>query len=145
MKEIKTEITINASKEKVWKTLTDVENYPKWNPFIKSLIGSLGVSEPITVRLQPPGGNPMTFKPVVLAFDENKEFRWLGKLFFKGLFDGEHYFLLNENQDGTTTFVHGEKFTGMLVGLFGGILENTKKGFELMNEALKKLVEQPNI
>lgn len=141
MKEIKTEIVIKASIEKVWKTLTNFENYPKWNPFIKSLTGNLKVSEAITVRLQPPDGNSMTFKPKVLAFDENKEFRWLGKLFFKGLFDGEHYFQLKENPDGSTTLTHGEKFSGILVPLLAGMLDKTEAGFKMMNEALKMQAE----
>ena len=145
MREIKTKITINASKEKVWNTFIKVEKYGEWNPFIESIHGNLQVGEQIEVRLTPPDGKAMTFKPTVLVFDENKEFRWLGKLFFKGVFDGEHYFQLIDNQDGTMTFIHGEKFKGFLVGLMGSILDNTKKGFELMNEALKKEVENSGV
>ena len=145
MKEIRTEITIKAPREKVWKTFTNAESYAQWNPFIKSLTGNLKVAEQITVLLQPPGGNVMTFRPKVLVFEENKEFRWLGKLFFKGLFDGEHYFQFKDNQDGSTTFVHGEKFTGILVPLFAGILVKTEKGFQLMNEALKEQVEKSGV
>ena len=40
----------------------------------------------------------MTFKPNILVFEENKELRWLGKLFFKGLFDGEHKFEIIDNK-----------------------------------------------
>ncbi len=141
MKEIKTEITINASAEKVWEIFTNVDKYAEWNPFIKSMKGNLKVSEQIEVLLQPPGSSAMTFKPTVLVFDKNKEFRWLGKLFFKGLFDGEHYFQLTENPDGSTTFVHGEKFSGILVPLLSKILGNTIKGFNQMNEALKNRAE----
>ncbi len=141
MKEIKTTITINAPVEKVWKTFTNMENYKDWNPFIESISGELKVGEQIEVRLTPPDGKAMTFKPKVLVFDKNKEFRWLGKLFVKGLFDGEHYFELIGNQDGTTTFVHGEKFKGILVAMMGSILNNTEKGFKIMNQALKKEVE----
>ena len=62
--------------------------------------------------------------------------------FFKGVFDGEHKFELVDNGNGTTIFNHSEKFKGILVGLFKKQLENnTKKGFELMNENLKKVVE----
>ncbi len=83
----------------------------------------------------------MTFKPVIIKFDKSKEFRWLGKFLFKGLFDGEHYFILTE-QDGITTFTQGEIFTGLLVGLLSNTLKNTELGFELMNEALKRECEK---
>ncbi len=33
MKEIHTEIEINAPAGKVWRVLTDFPSYPEWNPF----------------------------------------------------------------------------------------------------------------
>ena len=35
MKEIHTEIEINAPAEKIWKVLTDFAAYPEWNPFVR--------------------------------------------------------------------------------------------------------------
>jgi len=144
-KEIKTEILIKASPQIVWSILTDFENYPHWNPFIKSIKGKVAVGQNIKVRIEPPDAMGMTFKPKVLTFDENKEFKWLGHLFIKGLFDGEHSFKLIENPNGTTTFIHSEKFKGILVPLFQKQLDNnTIKGFEAMNNKLKDLVELTN-
>jgi hypothetical protein len=59
----------------------------------------------------------MTFKPEVLIFRENSELKWLGHPFFKGLFDGEHRFLLTEDEGGTVHFEQTEKFTGLLVSI----------------------------
>lgn len=141
-KEIKTEILINATPDKVWAILTDFENYPNWNPFIKSIKGQVAVGNTITARMEPPESNGMTFKPKVLEFETNKEFRWLGHLLFPGLFDGEHKFELIDNKNGTTTFIQSEKFKGILVPLFKKMLDNnTKNGFILMNQKLKELAE----
>ncbi len=142
MKQIETEILINAKPDKVWQVLTDFESHSKWNPFIKSISGEKKVGEKLIVQLQPPEGKGMTFTPDVLAFSENKEFRWKGKLLFKGIFDGEHYFKLIGTTKNQTKFVHGEKFSGILIPLMGKVLENTKKGFEIMNEALKTECEK---
>ena len=140
--EMKTQILINATSDTVWAVLTDFQNHPTWNPFIKNITGEPKVGSQITISIAPPDGKGMTFKPKVLAFEDNKEFRWLGKLLFKGLFDGEHKFELIDNGDGTTTFLHSEKFKGLLVTLFKNQLENnTKKGFELMNASLKNYIE----
>lgn len=137
-KEIKTSIMIQAPVSKVWEILTDFEAYPSWNPFIKSLSGEVKAGNKIKVAL--PG---MNFRPTVLAFEENKELRWIGNLLFKGIFDGEHRFLLSENPDGSTTFEHAEKFSGILVGPFSKKLDReTKPGFESMNESLKMRAEQ---
>lgn len=142
-KEIKTEITINANPIKVWKLLTDFENYPNWNPFIKSINGEVKVGNKITARIEPPDASGMTFKPIVLTYEPNKELRWIGTLLFKGLFDGEHKFELVDNRNGTTTFIQSERFNGILVPLFAKQLDNnTKRGFELMNKKLKEMAEQ---
>ena len=144
-KEIKTEIIINASPEKVWAILTNFSNYPNWNPFIKSIEGKTEVGQKIKARIEPPQAQGMTFKPTVLAFDINKEFRWMGHFLFKGLFDGEHKFELIANADGSTTFIQSEKFKGILVPAFAKMLDtNTLNGFKLMNEKLKELAERNN-
>ncbi|MFZ9846789.1 MAG: SRPBCC family protein [Flavobacteriales bacterium] len=142
-KEIKTQIVINASAEKVWKVLTNFSQYPEWNSFIKPITGEVNEGYTFAAHIHPPSGKAMKFKPKVLAFKENKEFRWLGHFLFKGLFDGEHKFELISNDDGSTTFIQSEKFTGILVPLFKTMLEtNTVQGFNNMNAELKYRVEE---
>ena len=142
-KEIKTEILINATPEKVWSILTNFNNYPNWNPFIKSIKGEVKIGNKITARIEPPKASGMTFKPKVLVFEKNNELRWLGNLLFPGLFDGEHKFELIDNGNGTTTFKQSEKFRGVLVPLFKKMLDiNTTNGFNLMNQKLKELAER---
>jgi len=83
------------------------------------------------------------FKPVVLTLNENTELKWLGHLWFKGLFDGEHKFKLTDNGNGTTNFEQSENFSGILVKLFSKSLDkDTKNGFEQMNKELKLRAEK---
>ena len=140
MKNIQTEILINTDITKAWDVLMNFDNYPEWNPFITSISGEPKLGSRLTVSIKPPGGKGMTFKPRVLAFETNKELRWLGHLLFTGFFDGEHKFELIDNGNGTTTFKQSEKFKGIFVGLLN--LENTQKGFEAMNEKLKEMAER---
>ncbi len=140
--EIRTSILIKATPEQVWRILMDFENYPTWNPFIKTIAGKAEKGARIVAYIEPPGAKGMTFKPKVLAVMPNKEFRWLGHLFIPGLFDGEHIFELSDNGDGTTTLVQRERFGGILIPLFKKMLnDNTLRGFEAMNEALKAKAE----
>lgn len=142
-KEIKTEILINALPEKVWAIFSDFNNYPNWNPFIKSLAGDVKVGNKITVKIEPYNSKPMTFKPKVLAFEANKEMRWIGHLLFAGLFDGRHQFELIDNGNGTTTFKQSEVFKGILMPFFSKKkMGNTRKGYEAMNQKLKELAEK---
>jgi hypothetical protein len=79
----------------------------------------------------------------VLAFEPQKEFRWIGHLLFPGLFDGEHRFELIDNGDGTTTFIQAERFKGILVRFLSNMLDNnTVNGFRMMNEKLKEEAEK---
>lgn len=134
--EIKTQIQINATYQEVWAVLAKTEDYPNWNPFLKSLTGNLIAGEKIKIRLL-----GMSFKPVVQEVRIGKKFSWLGKLGFKGIFDGYHQFELKPNNEGTL-FVHKESFSGFLTKWFmKNKSEETKKGFEEMNLALKNRVE----
>lgn len=140
---LETQIHIQATPQQVWAILTDFEKYPEWNPFVKTFKGNPQVGERVEVRLQPQNGRAMVFKPVVLEYDKNRSLTWLGTLWAKGLFDGEHAFRLQPNADGTTTLHQTEHFNGILVPLFKKNLEtNTKKDFERLNAALKKRVEE---
>lgn len=143
MKEIRTEIQINTSAEKIWNTLTLFDKYPDWNPFIKTLKGELKQGKQLEVYLTPPNSKGMTFTPTVLDVQSNKTFRWKGKLLIKGLFDGEHIFEIHDNKNGSCIFVHREEFSGILVPFLKDMLDNsTRHGFELMNRALKKKCEE---
>jgi hypothetical protein len=57
-----------------------------------------------------------------------------------GLFDGEHGFRL-EAIAGGCRLHHGETFGGILVPLFGRMLDDTERGFAALNGALKERVE----
>ena len=144
MKEIHTEIEIAAPAEKIWDVLTDFASFPQWNPFMKTAQGEPSPGNRLEVYIQPPEGMGMTFKPTVLKAEPGRELRWLGHLFVPGLFDGEHYFLIEAHGDGGARFIQGERFTGVLVPLMGlmGLFPKTIRGFEEMNQALKARAEE---
>jgi len=140
---IETEITIARPPEEVWLVLTQTNDYPVWNPLILRLAGTLGVDEKIEVTVRPPGRDEMTFDARIRVATANRELAWLGGAPVPGLFSGEHRFLLEPLGDGTTRLKHSEKFAGILVGPFtAGMLDDTARGFEEMNRALKARCEK---
>jgi hypothetical protein len=144
MKELHTEIEIDAPSERVWELITDFASYPQWNPFIRSISGQPTPGERLEVRLEPPGGRGMTFKPKVLNVEPNRELRWLGHVLVPGLFDGEHSFAIQPLEENRVRFAQREAFRGLLVPLFARSLDNnTRRGFEEMNRALKERAEVP--
>jgi hypothetical protein len=89
------------------------------------------------------GDKNMTFTPRILKVKENEYFEWLGSLWFKGLFDGRHYFKLENIADNQVKLIHGESFSGILSKLIlKKIGKQTEENFIKMNLALKELVEK---
>ena len=140
MRELSTSIEIYAPACHVWKILTDFEKYQEWNPFIRSITGEPKEGSRLKVFIQPPGSGGMTFRPIVLKAEQNRELRWLAHLFVPGLFDGEHRFVIEPIGENRVVFIQAERFKGLLVPVFWKFLESrTREGFNEMNEALKRL------
>lgn len=141
MRTLEARIDIDAPVDRVWAVLCNTAAYVEWNPFIRRLEGVLQPGSRLTVRIEPPGGSGMTFKPTVQAVEPNQLMRWLGHLLLPGVFDGEHSLRLEAINRDRTRFIQSERFSGLLVPLLGSPLARTQRGFEEMNQALKERVE----
>ena len=141
-KHLQTSVVINGNKESVWKVLTQLGDYQNWNPFIIKSEGTIKIGNQITNTMVN-GKKEMTFKPKITSNNPNVYFEWVGHLYLKGLFDGRHYFKLEEVNEGKTKVTQGEYFSGVLANvILKSIWKNTEKGFTNMNLALKKEVEK---
>lgn len=138
--ELRTEIEIAAPPEVVWRELTDLPAYANWNPFITTATGTLATGDRLTLRMQPPGGKGITFRPTVTALEPARLLEWLGHLGVKGVFDGRHRFELHPTPTGTR-LVQSESFRGLLVRPMRRALDTgTLAGFGAMNEALARRI-----
>jgi len=141
--ELRTTTNIDASPEVVWEILTDFQAYGEWNPFIREIEGVAQKGARLRVRMTPPEGKAMNFKPVVQSAEPALELRWLGRLWLPRLFDGEHVFELEPDADGSTRLTQRETFRGVLVPFLAHSLNtNIRLAFEQMNQALKERAEQ---
>lgn len=140
MSDIHTSIEIDAPAETVWSVLTDFAAYPEWNPYTR-IEGTPGPGERLRVSPGPEAGRAPTFRPRVLVAD-GRELRWLGHLLVPGLFDGEHSFVVAELEEGRSTLVQSESFSGLLVGIIMRFVRApTEANFHGVNEALKARAE----
>ena len=137
---IDTAIGIAAPPARVWQVLTDFPRYPEWNPFIRSIQGTAEAGARLRVEIDA-AGKRHVFKPLVLQATDGRTLRWLGRVGFPGLFDGEHGFFL-EPEGAGTRLRQEESFQGFLVPLlWGEVGPVTRAGFEAMNAALKARAE----
>lgn len=142
MKEVYSEIQINASASVVWDILTDFEKFGEWNPFITKISGTLKEGSELRIFIEPPNSKAMEFKPTLKKVETEKKIQWLGRVWIPKLFDGEHRWIINSIDDNTVLFIQKERFAGILVPFFTKLLKNTKSGFELMNQNLKQRAEE---
>jgi hypothetical protein len=138
--DIRTEIDIEATPDKVWAQLADLDAHAAWNPFITRADGAAEAGERLSLRMQPAGGRPMTIRPRVTTASAGSALEWLGHLGVPGLFDGRHRFELTATPSGTH-LVQREEFRGVLVRPLRRSLDTgTRAGFEAMNAALRRRV-----
>ncbi|MEI9947467.1 MAG: SRPBCC domain-containing protein [Pseudomonadota bacterium] len=139
--EIRSELEIAAPASEVWGILTDFPRYQEWNPFITEIKSDGVVGSPLRLLLSLPEGRDYRLKPTLLRIEENYELRWRAHLLLPGLFDGEHFLRVQAVDPQRTRFVQGENFSGVLLRFSGRTLTQVARGFDYMNEALKRRAE----
>jgi hypothetical protein len=142
---IRTEITIDAPAETVWSVLTDFAAYPEWNGYTR-IEGAAREGARLAVSPGPEAGRMPTFRPEVLragpTSEDDFELAWLGHLYIRGLFDGEHSFRVEAVDAERSQLVQSESFSGVLAGLLLRFVgDDTASNFEAVNAALKARAE----
>jgi hypothetical protein len=141
--EIRDEIEVNASPDKVWRAVVDFENYKKWNSQLSYLGGEIKPNGILHLKLAAEGAEPYEFKPVISYWDDRQRFAWLAKTGINRVFDGEHFFELQDLGDGKTRLTNREEYRGVLSFVFKQLpmMKNAPKGFRKMNVELKNYIE----
>jgi hypothetical protein len=142
MATLKTSVDIGASAEQIWRLLTHFPEYPKWNPYLRGVIGPLEVGKRLRMRVRVPQGRVRIVTARVVKAIPAAELRWRRKFLIKGLFDREHTFIMVSNSIKGTTFIQREEFSGVLAPLMAPfVAKKALLGLNLMNAALKKAAE----
>ncbi len=142
--EIRDEIEINVSIEKVWAAIIDFESYKNWNSQLTFLGGSVQPNGKLHLKLSAAGAKPYEFKPDISYWQENKQFAWIAKTGLPGIFDGEHFFELKDLGNGKTLLTNREEYRGVLSQLFKQLpmMKTAPDGFRKMNSELKNFLER---
>jgi hypothetical protein len=144
--EIRDNIEINASTDKVWKTIIDFENYKNWNSQLMYIGGKAEPNGKLHLKLAVSGSDPYEFKPNISYWQERKTFAWIAKTGLPRIFDGEHFFELNDLGNGRTLLTNREEYRGVLSQLFRQLpmMKTAPEGFKKMNLELKHYIESQN-
>jgi hypothetical protein len=146
LKEIKTELKIMASSERVWQVLTDFPNFAKWNPVITRIKGEAKVRTKLEIHLRTRSGKSRVYKPTITKVEPNHELRWFGKSLIPGILNGERIFTIDSIGTNNVRFFHRQIFTGLGASLAGDRLDrDIRHTLNEMNVALKEQAEKYSI
>jgi hypothetical protein len=139
MKYFSATTNIKASKETIWKILTDAPNYPTWDPGVIRIEGRIAPGEKITAynKISP----NRAFPAQVTEFVPGQNMAWTGGMPF-GLFKGVRTFTLSPKGDGTIDFTLREEFTGPLLPLIGASIPDQNPSFQDFVAGLKNRAER---
>jgi hypothetical protein len=142
--EVRHDIIIHSTSQKVWETVIDFQNYKNWNSQLQYLGGTIAKNEVIHLKLSVEGATPYEFKPTISHWEEGRTFAWIARTGLPRLFDGEHFFEVTVNQDGTTTLINREEYRGVLSLLMQQLpaMKLVPKGFEKVNMEFKNYIEK---
>jgi hypothetical protein len=143
MKQIKVETTINSTKAVVWSLLTGQPGFIPQE--LQQAVKEGKIGEELNVKMAAENGKAATFKIRLEKVILQEELLWRGKLWAKGIFDGEHEFKIVENgANNRVVFIEQETFTGLLVPFLGKTIEATEEEFKRTVGILKTKAEEQN-
>ncbi len=141
-KEVRADVFIDAPSGQVWRVVTNFHDYPKWNPYIRQISGTLAPGERLTVVLQPVGSRSTVIHPVVLSVIPSQQINWRERLVMPWIFDGNYTMTLEPISDTQTRVYQKEVYTGLIVlPSLRWLEESVQTGMIRMNTALKYYVE----
>jgi hypothetical protein len=141
--EIEEKVQINAPVGQVWSTIIDFDSYSEWNSQIEYLGGEVKPNGQLHLKLSVEGADAYEFKPNISHWKENKKFAWIGRTGIPRVFDGEHFFELEQINDSTTLVSNREEYRGVMSLIMKTLpmMKTAPVGFQKMNKELKEYVE----
>ena len=130
-------VNIHAKAERVWRLLTDAQDFPRWNSTVTSIDGQ--IREGQQIRLHVPGTD-RTFTPKISGVVSCERMTWTGG--FAPMFKGVRTFELRPRNDGSTDFAMEERFSGLMLPLIKGSLPDFGPVFERYANDLKNEAER---
>jgi hypothetical protein len=140
--EIRAEIMLNARMEDVWQAIIAMDQYHRWNTQLAYLGGEVALGSQVKLKLSVAGADPYEFTPTINHWQPQQTFGWIARTGLPYVFDGEHYFELQEKQ-GQVWLINREVYSGILTPVIRRqpMMKNAPAGFEQMNEELKQYLD----
>ena len=130
-------IDIAASRDVVWRLLTDAPGFPTWNSTVTSIEGPIAAGQKLKIAVPI---SKRTFTPKVTAFEAPSAMTWSDGA--KPMFWGVRDFTLTALADGGTRFTMSETIRGVMLPMAARSLPDFVPVFEHYAADLKAQAER---
>ena len=142
MKTIETSIVIQASADRVWMILTDLENYVNWNPFIVYARGDLVTGQQLQLRRAADLTNIPRYGTVIAIDADDRRLSWATRGITSRFLNTDYSFTVEHISTETTRFGQRQTLGGFIPAVLRrGGLNSRQSYMEAMNKALKRVAE----
>ena len=131
--------TIHAAPDAIWRLLTDAPGYPRWDPGVDRIEGTIAPGNSIKAFTK--RDPKRAFPAKVSDFVPGRKMTWSGGMPL-GLFKGVRTFTLTPQADGSIEFTLREAYSGPLLPLFARSIPNLTRTFEDFAAGLKAFAEK---
>lgn len=130
---------IKAKPDRIWKLLTDAQDFPRWNTTVDRVEGNISPDQTIKVIVKVNPGRAFPVK--VTEFQPGKRMVWSGGMPL-GLFKGVRSYDLTPSADGGTHFKMREEYSGPMLPMIWGSTPDLGPAFQEFAGALKQEAER---
>ena len=131
------EITINATPEKVWNILFEMDEYPNWNPVMELIEGTVQKGNKVKYKFTQNENTSSEIGSTVLQVVPNKLLNQKGGIPLVLTFN--HKYMLEPTGNSTKVIIH-EDYRGIGVNFWNP--QPVEEAYKRLNFALKNRVEQ---
>ena len=137
-----TTFEIDATADRVWSVLTDLDGYADWNPQIPQISGALKKGSQIRLRLALPGKSPMDLSATIEDVKPGSLLTWRGYVVAPWFFEGHRRFEISPVTERHVRVTHVEDVRGLLAPLFSVFMGTAQqKSHDALNDALRNRAE----
>lgn len=135
-KSVHHEITINATSDKVWNILTDMEKYEKWNPVMKLVDGEIKEGNKVTYEFTQDEKTQSKIPATIQKIIKNELLNQSGGIPL--ILTYNHKYILESEGNQTKVIIH-EDYEGIGVNFWNP--KPVQEAYGRLNNALKNRVE----
>lgn len=135
-------IGVQAPAEVIWRVLSDLDGWSRWNPLYPKASGRIGLGEKLTLTVALPGEPQRPLAPRVIDWEPNAQIVWRIEL-APLLGHAVRYIEIESLSETGCIVANGEFFHGALGEAYGKRKRRPiRDGFEALGEALKAEAER---